>query len=153
MKEADTAKAGASPEGERLGARCAHLCVDMQRLFADDTEWRTPWMPRVLPRVTRIAEALDYVNAHGTSTHFNDLHETQAIQHVFGDHAAQLAVSSTKSMTGHLLGAAGAIEAMATLGHCSTVNVGGGLGGAEIHAVAGQADKPFGFLRVRGGYC
>ncbi|GBU19339.1 MULTISPECIES: isochorismatase family cysteine hydrolase [Methylobacterium] len=57
MKEADIAKAGASPEGERLGARCAHLCVDMQRLFAEDTEWRTPWMPRVLPRVTRIAEA------------------------------------------------------------------------------------------------
>ncbi|HZP45622.1 MAG TPA: beta-ketoacyl-ACP synthase II [Candidatus Binataceae bacterium] len=82
-----------SPEGEGA-ARCIRLCLEDGDIRADE---------------------VDYINAHGTSTPQGDVAETQAIKHVFGEHAARIAVSSTKSMTGHTLGAAGAIESVFTV--------------------------------------
>jgi 3-oxoacyl-[acyl-carrier-protein] synthase II len=82
-----------SPNGEGA-ARCMQLCL--RDFDLDPNE-------------------VDYINAHGTSTPQGDLAETQAIKQIFGEHAAQIAVSSTKSMTGHLLGAAGAVESVYTV--------------------------------------
>ena len=75
------------------GARCMQMALDTANIKPND---------------------VDYINAHGTSTPYNDKFETAAIKSVFGDHAYKMKVSSTKSMTGHLLGAAGAVEAAIT---------------------------------------
>lgn len=89
------------------------MTADAYHMTAPDPEGRgVVNCMRVALRDAGIApEAVNYINAHGTSTPYNDKHETSAIKHVFGEHVHRLAVSSTKSMTGHLLGAAGGVEA------------------------------------------
>ncbi len=82
-----------APEGE-YQAKCIQLAIDDAKISPAE---------------------VDYINAHGTSTHFNDEGETKAIKKVFGEHAYKVAVSSTKSMMGHMLGAAGGAEAIASV--------------------------------------
>lgn len=78
----------------------------------EDAAGATAGMVAALKDASLEPHEIDYINAHGTSTQINDRNETKAIKKIFGQHAYDLAVSSTKSMTGHLLGAAGAIEAI-----------------------------------------
>lgn len=81
---------------------------------AEDGEGAARAMKMALEDAGIAPTEVDYINAHGTSTELNDKYETTAIKTVFGEHAYDLAVSSTKSMTGHLLGAAGGVEAIFT---------------------------------------
>ena len=82
---------------------------------APEGEFQAKCMQLALDSAGIKPEEVDYINAHGTSTHYNDEGETIAIKKIFGDHAYKLAVSSTKSMTGHMLGAAGGVEVIATI--------------------------------------
>jgi 3-oxoacyl-[acyl-carrier-protein] synthase II len=90
------------------------LSADAHHPTASSSDGPARAMRLALADARLAPEAVEYVNAHGTSTELNDQHETEAIKAVFGDHARRLAVSSIKSMTGHLVGAAGGVEAIAT---------------------------------------
>jgi 3-oxoacyl-[acyl-carrier-protein] synthase II len=82
---------------------------------AEDADGAVRVMQNTLADANLPPERVEYINAHGTSTPYNDRLETLAIKKVFGEHAAELAISSTKSMTGHLLGGAGGLEAGITV--------------------------------------
>jgi 3-oxoacyl-[acyl-carrier-protein] synthase II len=115
LEEADAAQArGAEPLGELLGYGAT---ADAYHLTAPEPTGAAP--ARAMEHALReagVAPAdVDYVNAHGTSTPLNDRMETDAIKRVFGEEAARLPVSSLKSAVGHLLGAGGAVEAIATV--------------------------------------
>jgi len=110
LEEMDHARArGVTPLAEVIGygssADAYHMAAPAERGEGNQRAMRA-----ALARAGIGPEAVDYINAHGTSTPLNDRYETQAIREVFGAHAERLAVSSTKSMTGHLMGAAGALE-------------------------------------------
>ena len=110
-------------ELEHAKARGAHIIAEMVGYGATDDAYHitspipggeggAKAMELAIKDAGAAPEDITYINAHGTSTKYNDMFETQAIKKVFGDAAYKVAVSSTKSMTGHMLGAAGAVEAI-----------------------------------------
>ena len=113
LEELEAARArGAKIYAEVLGYGASN---DAHHMLQPDPEFGgvVAMMRAALERSKVTPDKVDYVNAHGTGTPLGDLAETQALKEVFGDHAYELAVSSTKSMLGHMFGAAGAIEAVA----------------------------------------
>ncbi len=111
LEELEHARArGVTPIAEVIGYGSSSDAFHMAAP-AEKGEGSQRSMRAALERAGIGPEAVDYINAHGTSTPLNDRYESAAISAVFGEHAARLAVSSTKSMTGHMMGAAGAFEA------------------------------------------
>jgi 3-oxoacyl-(acyl-carrier-protein) synthase len=113
LEELEHARArGATPMAEVIGygssADAFHMAAPAERGEGNQRAMRA-----ALARAGIGPEEVDYINAHGTSTPLNDKFESVAIEEVFGEHARKLAISSTKSMTGHMMGAAGAFEAFA----------------------------------------
>jgi 3-oxoacyl-[acyl-carrier-protein] synthase II len=110
LEELEHARArGAAPIAEVIGYGSSADAYDMAAP-AEQGEGNQRAMRAALNRAGIGPEAVDYINPHGTSTPINDRYETMSIRAVFGEHADRMAVSSTKSMTGHAMGAAGAIE-------------------------------------------
>jgi len=103
---------GARIMGEVLGFG---MSSDASHVTQSSVEGPTAAMAAALNDAQMEPTSVDYINAHGTGTPANDAIETRAIRQLFGAHAGKLAISSTKSMHGHALGAAGALEAFATL--------------------------------------
>ena len=110
---AASAEAAASAASEATAPAVALVVNDLLQLVGNHHRGRAG--PRALNDAGLSPDAIDHINAHGTSTPMGDLAEVLAIQKVFGESAYNISINSTKSMTGHLLGGAGAVEAIATV--------------------------------------
>ena len=113
LEDWDRAQARGAPIRAQLSGY--GLTTDSTHITRPSVEGQASAMRRALESAAMSADEVDYINAHGTGTQANDIVETEAIKHVFGERAYRIPVSSTKSMHGHLLGAAGALEFVAAL--------------------------------------